>query len=330
MSSEIIKIDSNVDKDILRIELFFSNICNYKCWYCFPGYNEGTHPWPELELVIKNLSALLDYYKENLNKKIFLLHIIGGEPTLWKELGEFIRYFKENYNCVISTSSNGSRTLRWWREFGQYFDHVILSAHHERVDSKHLAEVADILYSKDVWVNATVLMDPNHWNKCLGIIDDLKKSKNRWPITAIAVYHPTIRYTEEQKRFFKRSLKRIPWPWYYLKCKRLPHRVPTLYHSDNSKKKVPHNWLKINELNKFKDWSCDIGLDTLCIDKDGRLRGSCGSSIYNLDFFYNIFDKDFKEKFNPELNPTICKFDICSCMPETNTRKHKIIPIIST
>ena len=55
MSTEIIKIDSNIDTDILRIELFFSNLCNYKCWYCFPGCNEGTHKWPDLELVTKNL-----------------------------------------------------------------------------------------------------------------------------------------------------------------------------------------------------------------------------------------------------------------------------------
>jgi uncharacterized radical SAM superfamily Fe-S cluster-containing enzyme len=68
MSAEIVKIDSNTDEEILRIELFLSNQCNYKCWYCFPGSNEGTHLWPELDLVVKNLSALLDYYKKNSTK----------------------------------------------------------------------------------------------------------------------------------------------------------------------------------------------------------------------------------------------------------------------
>jgi organic radical activating enzyme len=329
MPVEIVKIDSNTDNSILRIELFFSNQCNYKCWYCFPGSNEGTHLWPELDLVVKNLSALLDYYKKNLNKKVFLLHIIGGEPTLWKELGEFIKHFKENYNCIISTSSNGSRTLRWWNEFGHYFDHVSLSVHHERVDPSHIVKVADILYSKDVWVNAMVLMDPTHWDKCLRILNELKHSKKRWPITASTVDHHTSNYTDEQKRFFKNSLKRIPWPWYYLKCKKLPHVLPTLYFSDNTRKKVSHNWIKLNDQNKFKGWSCNIGIDTIYIDKIGLIRGGCGSPVYNLDSFYNIFDLDFESKFNPDLVPTICKIDVCSGMPETHIRKHKIIPIVS-
>jgi organic radical activating enzyme len=329
MSTEIIKIDSNIDEDILRIELFFSNLCNYKCWYCFPGCNEGTHKWPDLELVTKNLSTLLDYYKKNLDKKIFLLHIIGGEPTLWKDLGKFIKHFKEEYGCIISTSSNGSRTLRWWHEFGQYFDHVILSAHHEKADAGHLAQVADILYNKDVWVNVTVLMDPTQWNKCLGIIQDLKKSKKRWPITAMAVDHQSLNYTKDQKKFFKNSLKRIPWPWYYLKCKRLPHVPPVVYYSDGKTKKVPHNWLKLNGLNKFKDWECNIGIDTLFIDKDGLIRGGCGTELYNLNYHYNMFETDFEEKFKPDLKPTICKFNSCPCIPEANARKNKIIPIVS-
>lgn len=329
MSSEIVKIDSNTDDSLLRLELFFSNQCNYKCWYCFPGSNEGTHLWPDLNLITKNLSALLDYYTTNLDKKLFLIHIIGGEPTLWKELGEFIKYFKEHYNCIISTSSNGSRTLRWWNEFGHYFDHVSLSVHHERADTNHIIDVADILYNKNVWVNANVLIDPNNWSKCLKIIDDLKNSKKRWPISALAVDHNSLTYTDEQKRFFKYSLKRIPWPSYYIKCKRFPHILPSLYFLDGFEKKVPHNWLKMNDLNKFNGWSCNIGIDTVYIDKLGLIRGSCGSTLYNEKSFYNIFEKDFKEKFNPILAPTVCKIDLCQGMPETNISKHKIIPITS-
>ena len=115
---KIIKIDSNVSKDRLRIELFLSNVCNYKCWYCFPGSNTGTHPWPDLDLIKENLSHVIEYYKTNLNKKQIYLHIIGGEPTLWKNFGEFVKFFKETHNCLISISTNGSRTLRWWNKYG--------------------------------------------------------------------------------------------------------------------------------------------------------------------------------------------------------------------
>ena len=315
------KIESNIDSDILRIELFLSNQCNYSCWYCFPGFNEGTHLWPKLDKVIPNLSHLLDYYKKHKNKKRFILHIIGGEPTLWKDLGKFVQYFKENYNVIISMSSNGSRTLRWWEKYGEYFDHVILSTHHERADVPHIRNVADILYKKKVWVNATVLMDQFAWDKCLDNIEQLRKSKFRWPITAIAVDHQKINYTPEQKQFFKFSLKRIPWPWYYIQCKRLPHKISTIYFNNGKKKKVPHNWMKLNGYNFFKGWDCNIGIDTMFIDKNGELRGACGSKLFNLDFHYNIFDDDFVKTFNPDLQPQTCPFDCCKCMPEINCSK---------
>ena len=45
-------------------------------------------------------------------------------------------------------------------------------------------------------------------------------------------------------------------------------------------------------------------------------------STYNLDFKYNIFDKDFKEKFTPVIVPHRCrKTSACMCQPETNARK---------
>ena len=49
--------------NVLSIEFMLGNLCNYKCSYCFPGSNEGDHPWPDYELLIKNLKHLLDTYK---------------------------------------------------------------------------------------------------------------------------------------------------------------------------------------------------------------------------------------------------------------------------
>ena len=324
MNNELIKIESNINSNILRIELCLSNVCNYKCWYCWPGFHEGTHRWPEQDDIIPNLSHLINYYKNNLGKELFIIHIIGGEPTLWKKLGSFVQHLKENYNCIISISTNASRTLRWWESYGHYFDHVMISVHHERADISHINAVADILYLKNVWVNAMVLMDPNCWDKCIQITDELRKSKRRWAITAIALINDTVNYTEEQLKYFKNSLKRIPSLWYYFKCKKLPHTNSTIFFNNGSKKKVPHNWIGLNKLNYFKGWECNIGIDTLYIDKDGNIRGGCGIELYNLSFFYNIYDSNFTKKFNPKLRTTICTIDCCTCMPEINARKKKI------
>jgi uncharacterized radical SAM superfamily Fe-S cluster-containing enzyme len=66
----------NSGSKTLKIQYELSNICNYKCWYCFPGSNEGTHRWPDLEPLMSNLSFLLDHYKNSAKKKRFQLMLI--------------------------------------------------------------------------------------------------------------------------------------------------------------------------------------------------------------------------------------------------------------
>lgn len=334
--NNIIKIESNISKDLLRIELFLSNLCNYSCWYCFPGYHEGDVKWPEFKTIVDNLAHIIEYYKKNLQKKKINLHIIGGEPTLWKDFGEFVKYFKSKHDCIISISSNGSRTMRWWQEYGHYVDHVMLSCHHERVDISHIVEVADLLYTKNVTVNSMVLMDPLHWDKCKDLVEQLKNSKYYWPITCLEVHHSSFSYTEEQRNFLKRAIKRYPEINYWLKCEKLPRAKPTVYFNNGTSSTVERNWLSLNKLNYFTGWKCNIGVDTFYIDKNGDIRGGCGESLYNLDFKFNIYDENFVEKFNPNLVATVCrKNGVCDCQPETNARKElvdeykKFIPIVS-
>lgn len=333
---ELIRIESNIPSEILRIELFLSNVCNYNCWYCFPGYHEGDSLWPKFETIVDSLSHIINHYKIFLNKTKINLHIIGGEPTLWKDFGKFVKYFKEFHNCIISMSSNGSRTLRWWNDYGHYVDHVMLSCHNERVDADHIKCVADLLYTKNVTVNGMVLMDPLNWNKCMEIVHSLKNSKYFWPITCLEVHNNISNYTQEQKDFLKKPVKRYPEINYWLRCEKLPRVKPTIYFNDGTSKTVEKNWLSLNKQNYFTGWECNIGVDTFFIDKNGNVRGGCGEPLYNLDYKFNIYDIDFVDKFKPRAIPTVCKkVGVCDCQPETNTRKQSLknsktfIPVFS-
>lgn len=323
---KIVKIESNLPDDLLRIELVLSDVCNYTCWYCFPGSNAAEVPWPKLSDIVDSLSHIIEHYRDHAGKKRFQFHITGGEPTVWKDFGKFAKYFKAKYNCLISLASNGSRTVRWWKEYGHYFDHVILSCHHERVNAAHICEVGDILYKKGVWVNAIVLMDPNAWAKCLTIVNELKRSKKRWAITAVEVFHNTITYTAEQLKYISKSNKRYPNIFYYFFKKKTIYKEATVYFDNGTKKKVPHNWIALNKHNHFKGWDCNIGVDTFFVSKQGNLQGACGEHLYGLGYKFNIYDKDFKEKFKPIVTSTTCHQSICPCIPEINATK-RVIPI---
>jgi organic radical activating enzyme len=321
---KIVEVNQRWPENKLRIEIMLGNTCNYKCWYCFPGSNEGTDRWPEYDLFIKNLEHLLNYYINNLDKKTFELHIIGGEPTMWPDFGRFIQHFKDNFDCVFSMSSNGSRTLRWWKQYGKYMDKVILSCHHESVDIDHFIAVADCLYDQRVIITGLVLMDPNHWDKCMDLVERLKKSQRRWGIDAQEIYHSTISYNEEQIEILKKHRLRQANPFWFLinnKHTRLKTSVVT---EDGSKINVKNNEIILKKINNFYGWDCNLGIDSLFINKDGYLQGACGNNLYNLDFKYNIRDKDFIGNFKPALRSTICSNLNCLCQPESNLTK-KII-----
>ena len=185
-----IKVISTQDQDILQIRFFPTDICNFSCSYCFPGSgNINKYRYPKnIDTVVKNFRTLFDSYTEKLNKTKFHLIIVGGgEPTMWPHIEQFCKEIKETHNVNINIISNGSRTIRWWGENSKYFDSVTLSCHHEFVDIDHYINVADLLFSKGVKVNALMIMDAKAWDKCVGYVDRMKNSKESWFIEAKAV-----------------------------------------------------------------------------------------------------------------------------------------------
>lgn len=341
-----IKIISTQKDDLLDIRWSPNNVCNFKCRYCFPNSNTGEYGSPkDLNLVIKNFNFLLQEYKEKLGKTRCHLKIGGGEPTLWKELDIFIDSIKQNNNVYISLITNGSRSIRWWKEHGHKVDNVHLSHHVAQADLDHTIEVADIMYELGKKITVKVLMDLTCWDECVRAVEYLKKnSKNRFMITVAEIIEPEInsistirevgrtdlKYSTEQKKYLSNGLKRIPGPWWFWKNKHLItsgqvnlyESVAILESGEKVKAKaetyINRNW------NNFKNWKCNIGLESIFIDRTGEIKGACDQHLYGLDFDYNILSEDFVEKFSLNTEPVICGKYNCLCSPETHVSKSKI------
>lgn len=322
---EIIAVEPNWNNEALRIDFVIGNTCNFKCWYCWPGSNTGEYRWGDFDVIIKHFSHLLSHYKKN-GKTKFYLNLVGGEPTLWPKLGDFAREMTSQ-GCIISMDTNASRTLRWWNDNGKYFNRVILSCHHAESDIEHIKSVGDILYQNGCIVDASVLMDPNEWDKCVNIVDNLKTSKFDWGILATQVVHETVNYSQEQKEYIKEHVRRMPdKDWFFRNVKHHISNLEVVY-NDRSKHRVGSNYLRINGLNKFKGWICNLGVDSINIGPNGTISGGCLETLYREDFIFNFYDTNFIEKFNPKIQSIICTKDICNCEPEINLKKYKIIPV---
>ena len=318
----IVEVKQPWPDDFFRIDLYIGNICNYKCWYCFPGCNTGTYKWPDFDLYVKHISYILDYYKEHTNKKKFQIHLIGGEVTHWSRFVDFIKHFKQNYDCRFSLTTNASKKLDWWKEAGPYLDRISISHHQSFSKKEHNRDVADYLYSKNVLVNVEVMMDPSLWDECVNAIEYYKNSKHAWSIRCSEVIHDKASYTDEQKELLKTLTIRSSNILYYLKTASIRSIKTSVIDEAGKKHKVNDHQIVTDRLNNFKGWECNLGVDWLNVKFDGEVSGICGNKLYN-GKEYNVFDEDFMEKFQPEITTTICQQPACWCNFETNMNKKK-------
>lgn len=311
--------------ETLYIQYMIGNLCNYKCTYCFPGSNEGDYPWPDVDLVIKNLDHLISTYKQQ-GKTKFEFYILGGEPTIWKDLPVLCKHLKENYNTVIRISTNGSRSINWWARNIEYFDSIEISVHHEFCKVDHIKAVGDLIYARNTNVVGNVLMDPSNFTRCQAIIEELKTSNSAWPVISKVVHiDGQVLYNDSEKEYFIDPIKR--WPnmdWW--------HDLPNHEYNevwvieDGEKKLVKENWFALNDKNRFKGWSCSLGVDYFEIYQDGTIRGTCQQPIYNTLIKFSIYDPNFVYKFFPKISPVKCGKELCVCAGETTIDK-RVIPI---
>lgn len=321
---EIIRIDTMESKNRLRIEFMIGNYCNYKCWYCGPYANGGDTRWPNnYDNLIKNFRHLLDFYVANGRDK-FEINILGGEPTLWPNVARFAREIKKDYNAKLTMNSNGSRTIRWWDKNADAFDKILFSYHHKEADLNHYINVLDTVYDKGIPINALIMMDPTAWDETIEAIETMKnQSKNSWFICTMEVHPP--QYTVEQREIFKKHVKRRPPILKVLKdeWENVTKGKTKLIYSDGSKQRIERNYLSTNDLNNFEGWMCNIGIEVINIQKDGKITGTCGNLVYGEDKFYNLYDSNFVETFNPKLVPSLCTKKHCWCQPEMLMTKWK-------
>jgi MoaA/NifB/PqqE/SkfB family radical SAM enzyme len=321
----IISVDNNWNPKVLRIELSLGNVCNYRCWYCFPGSNEGNFKFPNLEILKKNIPHLIDYYKKNLGKEIFEFEFVGGEPTHWPKLLEFIKFLKENFKCLITITTNGSKSVKWWNEAAEYFDRVMLSCHYQYVNIQEFRDIADLLYSKGIIVSSSVMMDPNEWEKCIELVQFLKGSRYRWTIKYANIVGHDVLYHDKQRKIlnkFRARRANLFWFWknnnYYVSKVKVTDEHGKSY-------RLKDNEIIFKNLNRFNGWKCNIGVDWIVVKMDGTISGNCNQNLFGLPKNYNFFSDSFIHEFSPKLISSVCDKFECNCTLESNMKK--VIPI---
>jgi len=330
--NKIIRIVNTQESNVLDIRFWPTDICNYDCGYCFPGSKDAVYRYPKnIDTVIKNFRRLFDVHNEKFGKNTYLINLVGGgEPTMWPHLGQFCREIKEQHDVRIQVTSNGSRTLRWWEENSEHIDKAVLSCHHEFVNIEHFISVADMLYRKGVIINSIMLMDATAWDKCVGLINKMLRSKELWIVEAKSVVESPGKdinsYTPDQLAYINPSLKRIPPGEWILPRMDVLSVVKSVAIFDDGSAVSCRPETHINgRWNFFHGWKCDVAKENLVISYDGSVKGSCQEQLFKGSNL-NIFSEDFIDEFDMsmfKLDSIICPRINCPCQPDTHISKSK-------
>lgn len=284
-----------------------SSTCNFNCSYCTPFLHDNKHRGP------KEYNKFIDFFNSWANNLPVILDITGGEPTLWPEFENFCNDFKKSRNTetYISFTTNGSRSINYWKNFNANVDIIGISFHFEFADLKHTIEVIKILLEKKYNVELLLVTQPEDFEKTKEIMK--KVSKLQINAEAKIVYdneeNQISNYTDEMLKYFKDSVIRGSHTLSKMKD-------TNLYLTYNDSKILTSvSEIKAKKENTFYNWKCFGGEHNISVRPDGTVYGAeCGTwSNYPLG---NIYEGNVKIP-----NPIKCKQEWCNCGSDISIKK---------
>ena len=300
------------NNDWFVVNWCLGNTCNFSCSYCPVGLHDGSKRWPDLD----SIKHFINKVKTQHPDKKYYFEFTGGEVTLYKDFIELCTYCREQ-DVKVGMISNGSRTLRWWEENKNLFDHVCLSFHPEEANPEHFLEVAKILHT-EVKVHINVMMSPEKFDYCYDLAERAVQLEN----ISMAL-QPLIHdfgdtlydYTDEQKKVFDNQ-----WELFIKRIKHTKrqanYRGSMRTVGDVSMVVPAHNFIATGENNWF-GWKCYSGVEQLIVDMDGSIhRGWCKVG----DTIGYIWD----ENLTLPTEPVVCNKIMCHCNFDIMSTKERV------
>jgi MoaA/NifB/PqqE/SkfB family radical SAM enzyme len=276
------------------------NVCNFTCDYCHESSNGGNLRWNE------NYKAVADFVNKVREKNGHVyLEILGGEPTLWPQLQNFMNEIYHE-NLIVEINSNGSRTLRYWEAFKPGKNIVNFSWHSKEVDTAHLVRVAEVMKSK-AYVFVTFLMTPENFEygkEAIKLFENKGIELDVKPTRRSIISSELYPFTDEQLAF----IKNYKQDWSAI---HVPEWRDKLYPKNIVVNNEVKKWrnIVIAKENTYTGWKCSAGVDRFTLDATGdvkRCYHSVGGIIGNV---YKGFDLPDDPIVCTYAHPCHCKLD---------------------
>ncbi len=300
-------------EDWFVVNWCLGNTCNFECSYCPAELHDGSKPWPSLD----SIKAFITKTVEQTAPRKVYFEFTGGEVTLYKHFIEICQHCTE-LGAKVGLISNGSRTLRWWEENKQYFDHVCLSFHPQFAEADHFIEVAKLLHN-DIRTHVNIMMDPEKFDYCYAVANKVKNLGNLSMALQPLIHDfgdTLFDYTPAQKNIFDKQheliTKHIKFTKsfdYYRGAMRI------MYNDGTTEVSSAHRFISF-KTNDWSGWKCYSGVEQVIVDMDGSIwRGWCrvGGPIGYIHDEQLIIPTD----------PVICNKTMCHCNFDIMSTKEK-------
>lgn len=300
MAKSLIRLEHNLSSTSTKFQGKYitwecTTQCNYACSYCWPQCHDGKYRWPDSN----KTDRLIKYVKEFSDNKTVVLDIMGGEPTLWPDLQRFCHAVGDY--SLITFSSNGSRTARWWRNFSAPINHLAFSFHPENADIDHYVEMLREVHTR-YRTTVFILYHPQFKDICLEAWDKLTQGDLEISVKMKRINTPDnsnqifkIDYTDSDREILLRD---------YFNCVVKMEYVDMEMQIDSVK--VDPNELIATDQHSFTNWKCNLGQEYRYIRADGTIYGAACEVATPLG---NVYDHG--EIKSPECVTCTAKF--CDC-----------------
>ena len=110
-----VKITKGKNTYDLHVMWAIHNKCNYACTYCPEGLHSGEYNWLRLEDMKGFINKINNHYVKELGFKNVLFSFTGGEPTLWPDFRNFLKYIN-GFGFRVGLTTNGSVSVNYWKQ----------------------------------------------------------------------------------------------------------------------------------------------------------------------------------------------------------------------
>jgi MoaA/NifB/PqqE/SkfB family radical SAM enzyme len=287
----------------IKIEWNLGKRCNYDCSYCPSSIHDSTSPHTNIEILKATVDKLM-----TLGKPV-RLSFTGGEPTVHPKFKELVQYCKHVGISWISVTTNGTLPYEFYASLP--VDQYVFSIHLEYDWKRVFNTVESIVDLTKIKVIAQIMA---HHDR----MDAVLQLRAKCLLAEIPSTVRRIRWTEGDHDLFddmRYKLNDLEW------IKEQDATVQGNCVIDGEQVIHANDVIKLH-LNKFKDWSCNAGIESLMINWDGDVhRATCrvGGSLGNI----------YEGTYVVPSSPVICDRNFCTCAADIPISKHVLSESLS-